>query len=195
MNALQDQTAGLASDAIGEMIENSLATYHSYLRVMVPQLSALANEIARKHLIPIRLMDVIMREFSSLEELLDKHLTRQEKWLFPNMRLLCGRTGRSAAQGATGATAADLEEAMEQSVKGDREVLEKIQHVRTCLHDASLAGKGSLVDEFMKGIDELHEDLDHHIRFERDSLFPRARENLPGRRTSSEPEGMRRDRI
>jgi iron-sulfur cluster repair protein YtfE (RIC family) len=176
MNAICDPATGRYWASARELTDHIGATYHGYLRLTLPLLDGLTEQIARQRLLPLTLMDRFEREFTALADLLETHIAKQESWLFPKMRELRERVGETAWACRTGDT---IEELIGRLTRDDQDALTLLQQIEACLTDARWRDKGPLVDQLVHDIRELHENFEQHARLERDVLFPHVRGLLP----------------
>ena len=173
MNTIRDSTTGRSWATSRELIEFIVSVHHGYLRLTLPVLDRLIEQIARAGLVPIHLMDRLQREFTALADLLDTHVAKEECCLFPKIRHLREPVGEVcwACQMDDG-----LEELMVRLVRDIQEALTMFDHIVACLSDARWTGKGSLTDQLKEDMQELHENFVRHAQLEMNVLFPHVRE-------------------
>jgi iron-sulfur cluster repair protein YtfE (RIC family) len=159
------------------LIEYIVSVHHGYLRLSLPVLDRLIEQIVHENLLPIHLMDRLQREFTALADLLDTHVAKEECWLFPKIRHLREPVGEIcwACQMDDG-----LEELMERLAHDNQEALSLFDQIDLCLGDARWTGKGRLVDQLKDDMRELHENFARHAELELHVLFPHVRELLQG---------------
>jgi iron-sulfur cluster repair protein YtfE (RIC family) len=175
MNTIREPTSGRSWATARELIDHIGATHHGYLRLTLPVLDRLSEQIACEKLVPITLTDRFERKFTALADLLETHIAKQECWLFPKIRELREPVGETAWACRMGDS---LEELMDRLTRDNQDALALLQQIETCLTDARWTGKGPLVDQLVEDIRELHENFVQHARLESDVLFRHVRELL-----------------
>ena len=175
MNTIRDPTIGRSWATSRELIEFIVSVHHGYLRLTLPVLDRLIEQIARETLVPVHLMDRLQREFTALADLLDTHVAKEECRLFPKIRHLREPVGEVcwACQMDDG-----LEELMDRLFHDIQEALTMFDHIVACLSDARWTGKGPLTDQLKEDVQELHENFVRHAQLEMNVLFPHVRELL-----------------
>lgn len=160
-----------------DLMANIVETYHMSLRAALPRLEGLTDQVARERRVPIRILDGLLREFSALADSLRTHLLQQEGHLFPMIRHVC----ESVEQAGWVCHLDDtLEELMEEAARADREDLASVQRAESCLSGRDESESEPLVSKLAKGLRELREDLEEHIKLETTVLFPVVRELCRG---------------
>ena len=175
MNTMRDPTTARSWATVRELTDHIVSVHHGYLRLTLPILDRLTEQIAREHLVPATLMDRLGRLFTALADLLETHIAKQECWIFPKMRHLHEPVGE-----VCWASVLDdgLEEQMGRLANDNHEALTLLKQIETCLSDARWSGKGPSVDQLKEDMRELHENLSQHAHLENEVLFPHVHELL-----------------
>jgi uncharacterized protein (DUF2267 family)/iron-sulfur cluster repair protein YtfE (RIC family) len=160
-----------------DLMANIVERYHNSLRVALPGLEGLADEVARGRRVPIGVMDRLSREFSVLADSLRAHLLQQEGHLFPMIRHVCESVEQAGWACHLDET---LEELMNEAARADRESVASVQRAASYLSGLDGIESEPLVGKLAKGVRELHEDLEAHVQLETNVLFPVVRELLRG---------------
>lgn len=175
MNTIRDPTTGRSWASARELIDHIGATHHGYLRLALPHLDRLSEQIAREKLVPVSLMDRFEREFTALADLLETHIAKQECWLFPKIRELREPVGETAWACRSGDS---LEGLIDRMSRENQDALTLFEQIEACLSDARWRGKGPLVDQMVADMRELHENFVAHAQLETEVLVPSVRESL-----------------
>ena len=175
MNTIRDSTTGRSWATSRELIEYIVSVHHGYLRLSLPVVDRLIEQIVRGQRVPLGLMDRLQRELTALADLLDTHIAKEECWLFPKIRHLREPVGEIcwACQLDDG-----LEELMERLGHDIQQALTLFDQIDACLGDGRWTGKGPLVDQLKDDVRELHENFVRHANLEMSVLFPHVRELL-----------------
>jgi uncharacterized protein (DUF2267 family)/iron-sulfur cluster repair protein YtfE (RIC family) len=172
-NISREQT----SQTWGDLMANIVETYHKSLRAALPRLEGLADQVARERRVPIRVLDGLLREFSALSDALRTHLLQQEGHLFPMIRHVCESVEQAGWACHLDET---LEELMLEAARADQEAVASVKRAEGCLSGMDETWSESLVGKLVKGLRELREDLEEHVKLETNDLFPVVRELLRG---------------
>ena len=177
MNTINDPTSARRWRSVPELIDHIVAAHHGYLRLTLPVLDRLVDQIARTKLIPAGWMDRLAREFTALADLLETHLAKQECVLFPRIRQLREPVGETAWACHVGDS---LDELMARMTRENHDALARLGQLETCLADRAWAGTGPLADQLIEDMRELHDNFAEHVHLESAVLFPQVRELLQG---------------
>lgn len=173
-NSSRQKTADSYRDLIGLIVE----AYHDSLRATLPRLEKLADQVARERRVPIHILDWLLREFSALADALRAHLVQQEEQLFPMIRRACESSDRA---GQPGRLEEPLKELMEEAAREDEEAVASVRRAEHCFRGLDSMQSEPLVLKLVKGLRELREDLEEHVKLEANVLFPAVRELLRGK--------------
>jgi uncharacterized protein (DUF2267 family)/iron-sulfur cluster repair protein YtfE (RIC family) len=149
--------------------------YHDSLRATLPRLEGLAEQVAREHRAPIQILDRLLREFSALADSLRTHLLQQEGHLFPMIRQVC-----ESAENMAPPCHLDekLEELLDEATHDDQEAVASVRRAEQAFRGVDALRSEPLVAKLIKGIRELRQDLEEHVKLETMVLFPVAKEVL-----------------
>jgi uncharacterized protein (DUF2267 family) len=147
--------------------------YHDSLRATLPSLETLADRVAGEHRAPIYVLDRLLREFSALADALRTHLLQQEGHLFPMIRRVCESTERMAWPCHLDE---NLEKLMDEATRDDQEAVASAQRAEEAFHGLNGMRGEPLVAKLIKGIRELRQDLEEHVKLETNVLFPVVKE-------------------
>jgi iron-sulfur cluster repair protein YtfE (RIC family) len=149
------------------------ATYHGYLRLSLPILTTLVDEIVCQHPGPLALAESLRHQFAALEDHLELHLARQEHRLFPAICHLREPVGETAW--ITQPTD-NVDELIDRFIREDRDALDVLRRVRECLRDMSCPPRSRSLEQLTVDLDELQQSLEQHFQLEHEVLFPAVRE-------------------
>jgi iron-sulfur cluster repair protein YtfE (RIC family) len=176
MVAVVDGVKGEIGSNLRDLI-TSIEAHHVALRAALPRLEELVDQVARDRLAPIRSLDRMQREFAFLADLLRTHLAEQEAYLFPMVRDICRSLDESGWVCHLGDA---TEELIDEAACDDREAVTAGRLLDRFAREMEREGDGSLVVKLVKGLRELHADLEEHVHLETHFLFPAIRELLRG---------------
>jgi len=175
MNAVADTSGQRTCATWRDLMKIIVEDYHDSLRATLPRLEQLAERIAGEHRAPIHVLDPLLREFSALADSLRAHLLQQEGRLFPMIRHVCG-----SAEGLAWPCHLDesLEKLMDEATRDDREEVASAKRAEQAFQGMDGMRSELLVAKLVKGIHELRQDLEEHVKLETNVLFPIVKEVL-----------------
>jgi uncharacterized protein (DUF2267 family)/iron-sulfur cluster repair protein YtfE (RIC family) len=175
MIAFADTSTQETQDTWRDLMAIIVEDYHDSLRATLPRLEALAEQVAGEHRAPIHVLDRLLREFAALADSLRTHLLQQEGHLFPMIRHAC----ESAETMAWPCHLSEnLEELMAEATRDDQEAVGSIQRAEQSIHGMDGIRSEPLVAKLAKGIREVRQDLEEHVKLETKVLFPAVKELL-----------------
>jgi regulator of cell morphogenesis and NO signaling len=175
MQAIKDRATGRSWENPCDLLDYLLKTHHAYLRMMLPHLDRLAEEVVRERRVPPEYLDQFQREFTALADLLENHLAGAESWVFPHIRRLCEATSDF---GWTCELDDGLGSALAQAARESQEAVERVRRLRECLGDVHWLDKGASVDLLIHNVEELADSLALHVHLENEVLYPRIEQLL-----------------
>ena len=172
MNTIQDAVSGSTWSNPHELIDHIVTAHHDYARMMLPDLEQLADRVAGDGECSIANKDQLESLLCELTDLVERHLTEQESWLFPLIRHLHDGGGETE-------WSYELDESLEWMMDRMARENQELLSLAMQLHD-SLVGDGSmknypLVADLAKQVQVLCRDMPKHLRLETDVLFPRVK--------------------
>jgi regulator of cell morphogenesis and NO signaling len=166
----KDETdyATMPMDELADHIES---THHAYLGRELPRLLAMAEKVAKVHGEKDVRLGELAGVVSGLVEELTSHMMKEERILFPAIRMLVQAEGRPAMPCGTLANPIGVMEAEHDSAGDALGDIERLTDGHTP-PDWACNTYRALLD----GLRELELDLHQHIHKENNILFPRALE-------------------
>jgi uncharacterized protein (DUF2267 family)/iron-sulfur cluster repair protein YtfE (RIC family) len=175
MIAVTDTTKQQTRDTWWKLMAVIVTDYHDSLRATLPRLEALAEQVAGEHRAPIHVLDRLLREFSALADSLRTHLLQQEAHLFPMIRHVC----RSAERTAWPCHLHDnLEALLDEATRDNQEAVASVRRAEESFRGMEGLQSEPIVAKLIKGIHELRQDLEEHVKLETSVLFPVVKEVL-----------------
>jgi len=158
-----------------ELVKHIVARHHASLRQKLPHLDRLLDRIVLDATKPSALLEQVRRDFTTLADLLDTHVTQQEGWLFPRILHLCDSV---SASGWACEWEDHLKEALDSQGADSREALERARKVCQALKDPAWSLTGPAGRDFAAAMPALLADLQEHLDLESNILFPDIRDLL-----------------
>ena len=173
MKVFRDPTSGKCWATPHELIDHIVTAYHDYVRMTLPELDELSDRIAREVIVPGCLKDGICSELTTLADLLERHVSEQENWLFPMIRHLDDAAGETEWALELGDC---LQWLMDRVAHENVELLDHMERLQACVRDEARSGKEPLIANLAEQVEGLCKDLPKHARLETDVLLPWVKE-------------------
>ncbi len=154
--------------SMSELVDNILATHHTYLKSELPRLAFLVNKVAAVHGERHPELIDVKKTYDLLKAELDCHIKEEEEVLFPECRKFESgdTTGRSPKKLSTMISTMESEhEAAGEALRRLRELTDDY----TPPDDACGSFRAMLA-----GLEELEQDMHIHVNKENYALYPRA---------------------
>ena len=166
----KDWTSAQAPD----LIDHIVGAHHAYLKTELPRLESMLAKIRSKHAARHgAVLDPLAETFGSLKEELESHLMKEERILFPMIRLLAEerQSGSEPAEFHCGSVKNPLRVMFleHDSAGAALERMRSLTKDYTPPEDACATFRA-----FYWGLAELERDLHRHIHLENNILFPKA---------------------
>ncbi len=164
-----DSTVDWNKARLVELCEHIVETHHGFLRDELPRLTSLMNDVLAAHGDSMSELRGLEQALASLVAELEPHMMKEERVLFPAIRLL----EESAAVpnfpfGSVGNPISVMEH--EHSAAGD--ALATMRRITNGFHVPS--GACAKLTALYEGLARLEEDMHLHVHKENNILFPRA---------------------
>jgi regulator of cell morphogenesis and NO signaling len=166
--AADDDLFEFDSMSLTELAEYIVRVHHSYVKLNMPQISNFALKVATKHGEHFPYMKEVYFLFAELAEEMDKHMEKEEKILFPKIKLLelvaSENTNANYLKGPI--------DVMEQEHDHAGAIMQKIRQLTnnyTAPENACTTFRLTL-----EALRAFEEDLHRHVHLENNILFPKA---------------------
>jgi regulator of cell morphogenesis and NO signaling len=166
--ASSDQPADFNSMSLTELAEYIVRVHHGYVKLNMPQVFGYVARVASKHGETYPYMKEVYALFSELQEELSQHMLKEEKILFPRIKMMEMNAGSDNSAGYLQAPIQVMEE--EHDHAGT--IMQKIRELtRNYTAPEQACTTHRLTLESLKAFEI---DLHQHVHLENNILFPKA---------------------
>lgn len=166
--------------SLSEVIDHILTRYHARLREDLPRLGEMAEKVLRVHgeKHP-EVLPALARTFRALRAELEAHTMKEERILFPYIRVMEGAVerGEAAPPAPFGSVRGPIQ-MMEDEHTGAADALARLRELTGGFEPPT--GACTTFRGLYHGLAELESDTHRHIHLENNVLFPRAAEMEAG---------------
>jgi regulator of cell morphogenesis and NO signaling len=169
MNAIQDAVSGKTWNCPHDLIDHIVTAHHDHIRMMLPELEQFADRLDGEPDWAAAGRGQVESQLNELTDLLERHLTEQESWLFPLIRHLRDSDGETE-------WSYELDESlqwmMDRIACENEELLCHATQLLDSLRELARKKPEPLVADLIEQLQVLCTELPKHLRLERDVLFP-----------------------
>ena len=156
-----------------ELIDHIVTVHHDYLRMTLPDLEEFNDWIASQGTLPSRLKDGMCSELTALADLLERHLSEQENWLFPMIRHLDEAAGQTEWAFQLGDC---LEWLMDRVSHENVDLLGHVGSLQAYMRDLAHSANEPPIANLAGQVATVCNDLPKHARLETEVLIPWVKE-------------------
>lgn len=172
MNAIQDTVSGKTWERPQQLIDHIVTFHHDYMRMMLPELERCADRMASDADWPAAIREELEAQLNELTELLQKHLTEQESFLFPLIRHFRDSDDETEWNYELDDS---LQWIIERFVRENEGLLRQARRVRDSLDEVAGESPAPFLAELIDQVRMLSARLPKHIHLETQILFPFVR--------------------
>ena len=173
MNVFRDPTSGRSWVSPHELIDHIVTAHHDYVRMTLPELDEFSDRIAHEFIVPRRIRDGMCSELATLADLLERHVSEQENWLFPMIRHMREAGDQTEWDFELGDC---LDWLMDRVAHENVELLGHMERLQGCLRELAGSGNEMVVANLAEQVEGLCKDVPKHARLETDVLIPWVKE-------------------
>lgn len=158
-----------AQAPLGQLADHIEATHHAYLRSELPRLAFIVDKVHRVHGVSHPELAEVHGIFSKFRDELESHMMKEERVLFPLIRLLDGASAAPSFHCGSVSNPIRVMEAEHGSAGSAMEQIRALTHDYQPPRDAC-----NTYRVMLHALAVLEADLHQHVHKENNILFPRA---------------------
>ncbi len=165
---LSDSSSEFNQMSLTELAEYIVRVHHSYVKLNLPQISEYISRVVSKHGENFPFMKEVQLLFIDLSKEFEQHLLKEEKILFPKIKLLELKVAENVNPGY-------LEEPIIMMEEEHDHAGATMQKIRALTNNYAIPGEACTTFRLtLEALNAFEEDLHLHVHLENNILFPKA---------------------